>query len=127
MLFLSFQATSSDFKLVTTSSGDSALCVNGRAMIVARSNGGWLIGSRTCPDFEKAKPAAVVNSEHPVLITFGFLLSTLGFLLQYLSFPSPKTAAEMRQELKAFQRTEDLKKKINPYTGLPRSPNITPK
>jgi len=105
-LFLSFQATSSNFRLITTKDGKSALCVDQRAMLIALPGGGWTIGSQQCPDWENARPAAVVNIEKPGFVTLGFILTTLGFLLQFLSFPSPKSAAQMRIELKAAERAE---------------------
>jgi len=124
ILFLSFQATSSNFRLITTKDGKSALCVDQRAMMIATPDGGWTIGAQKCPDWENARPAAVVNIEHPSFITLGFILTTFGFLLQFLSFPSPKSAAEMRLELKGFQKAEELKRKINPHTGLPHSSKL---
>ena len=123
-LFLSFQATSSNFRLITTKDGKSALCVDQRAMVVALPGGAWTIGSQQCPDWENARPAAVVNIEKPGFVTLGFILTTLGFLFQFLSFPSPKSSAQMRKELKEFQRAEDMKQKINPHSGLPRSPKL---
>ena len=101
LLFLSFQATSSDFKLITTSDGRSALCVHNRALLIFLPNGGWQLGARECPEWEHARPAAVVNIERPMFVTIGFSLTTLGFLLQFLSLPSPKTIAQMRADLKA--------------------------
>jgi len=38
---------------------------------------------------EHARPAAVVNIEIPALVTVGFLFITAGFLIQFLSGPSP--------------------------------------
>ena len=113
ILFLSFQATSSNFRLITTKDGKSALCVDQRAMMIATPDRGWLIGAQQCPDWENARPAAVVNVEHPSFITLGFILTTFGFLLQFLSFPSPKSAAQMRSELKAAERAERKAEKKN--------------
>src|ERR1700691_5183089 len=88
LLFLSFQATSSNFRLITTSDGRSALCVDQRAMLIALPNGGFQMGIQKCPEWENARPAAVVNIERPSFVTLGFICTTLGFLLQFLSVPS---------------------------------------
>jgi hypothetical protein len=107
---MSFQATSSDFKLITAPDGASALCVKGRAVVISQANGGWAMGVDRCPDWEHARPAAVVNVEIPSLVTFGFIFITAGFLLQFLSIPSPKTIAQMRQELKRAQTQAKIDK-----------------
>jgi hypothetical protein len=106
LLFLSFQATSSSFKLIRTNDGRSALCVYGMAFIEADSSGAFNFGgSQPCPEWERSKSVAVVNIEHPVFVTLGFVLTTLGFLLQFLSIPSPKTIAQIRAELKVAKKT----------------------
>lgn len=109
-LFLSFQATSSNFKLVTAPDGRSALCVNGSALLVSLPNGGTGIGYKECPDWEHARPAAVVNIEMPSLVTAGFFFITAGFLLQFLAIPSTRTIAQMRQELKKAQMQSKMDK-----------------
>jgi len=121
MLFLSFQATSSNLRLVTASDGSTALCIENRTLAISLPGGGVGIGRNICPDWDKAHPVAVVTIERPVLVTSGFLLATLGFLLQFLSFPSPKTTAQLRKELKELQKTEQEKNKLNPHTGLPHT------
>jgi len=106
LLFLSFQATSSNFKLITTSDGRSALCVNNRALLTSHPGGAFSLGSSTCPEWEHARPAAVVNVERPAFVTMGFILTLIGFILQFLAFPSSKSVAQMREELKAAKRLE---------------------
>jgi hypothetical protein len=64
-----------------------------------------------CPDWQNAKPIALVTVERPTLIYVGFALLVFGFLLQLLAVPSPKSLAEMRAELKAAQKLEKLKSK----------------
>jgi hypothetical protein len=106
ILFFSFQATSSDFRLITTKVGDSALCVKGMTLQIVRHNGTWQMGGMNCPDWENAKPAAVVNFEHPSFVTVGMLLLTLGFVIQFMSVPNPKTIAQLRADLKDAKRTQ---------------------
>lgn len=67
-------------------------------------------GMRNCPDWEHARPAAVVNIEMPSMVTLGFIFITTGFLLQFLAVPGPKTIAQMRQELKKVQMQSKIDK-----------------
>jgi hypothetical protein len=113
LLFYSFQATSSDFRLVTSISKSVilskeirryALCVNNYALVETDSEHGILIGHENCPDWEHAKPAAVVNIEHPTFVGIGFVILIAGFFVQYLAVPQPKTVAQLRAELKSLKR-----------------------
>jgi len=114
-LFLSFQATSSSLRLVTTSNGSTALCVDGNLLISSVPGlSGFGVGG-PCPEWERARPAAVVTIEHPILITLGFVLTSFGFLLQFLSIPSPKTIAQIRADLKAAKLQQRVKH--NPAQG----------
>lgn len=116
VLFLSFQATSSDLKLVTTSNGSVALCVNKQEILQSvPGTSGFAFGGE-CPEWEHAKAAAVVTIERPFLITIGFVLVSLGFLLQYLSLPTAKTIAQIRSDLKTAkmqQRVDEEQTKLN--------------
>jgi hypothetical protein len=114
-LFYSFQATSSNFRLVTQKTHSalageqerSALCVYGHSLVTGGSSGEfWSIGGGACPDWEHAKAAAVVNIEHPMLVGLGFLMIAAGFVLQYLAIPQPQTIAQIRSELKAAKLKE---------------------
>jgi hypothetical protein len=128
VLFYSFQATSSDFRLVTApyvlppmpagwippkgfvlpppGSKQYALCVNNYTLIESDARSGILMGHRGCPDWEDSKPAAVVNIEHPAFEGFGFFLLISGFTLQYFSVPQAATVAHLRQQIKMAQIKE---------------------
>jgi hypothetical protein len=86
LLFLSFQATSSSIKLISSADGQTVFCINGRAAL-ALTQGGFGIGG-PCPDWKNARPIALVAIEYPKMVTAGFVLTLLGFLLQWFSFPS---------------------------------------
>ena len=100
-LFYSFQATSTDFILVTTKEGKSALCVGDRALFTITQDGGLGIGTK-CPDHETGKPTAVVNTKHPRFVTTGFIFILLGFLMQCFSIENPQN--------KSFKNKEKQKK-----------------
>jgi hypothetical protein len=103
LLFLSFQATSSNVKIVTTKDGRTALCVDGRGLIESGARG-FGVGMSKCPDWENAKPAAVVNIEYPFMVTLGFSLTLAGFLIQYLSVPDPRTIDALRAEITTLKK-----------------------
>jgi len=115
LLFWSFQATSSDFKLVTskTAGEQYALCVNDYTVISSDGMNGIHLGHRGCPNWEGAKPAAVVNIEHPFFEGLGFVLLLAGFLLQFFSIPQPETVAHFRQQLK-IAKMRDRQRTGNP-------------
>jgi uncharacterized membrane protein len=104
VLFLSFQATSSNVKIVRAPDGRTALCVDARGLVVDVPPAGLQLGTHSCPDWENARPAAVINIEHPMFITIGFLLISLGFLIQFLSVSNPATLQQLRDEMKRSKR-----------------------
>ena len=132
VLFFSFQATSSDFMLVTApNAGENrrflipdnmppelkknqlplsksiyALCINGNALFTTDAAGTVIWGAGRCPALTYAKPAAVVNTEHPRFEGFGFALVILGFGIQFLAIPKPETTAHLRAELKKLRSQE---------------------
>lgn len=110
LLYLSFQATSSTVKIITQPNGTTAMCVGSTALFEGRA-GAFVIGTG-CPDWTNARPIAIVTVEKPALIYLGFALLTLGFLIQLLSVPSPKTLAQMRADVKAAEREQKLAKRL---------------
>lgn len=119
LLFYSFQATSSDIRVVTATTKSVlsqepfkqyALCVNNFTILQTDSKHGVQIGHVGCPEWERSKPAAVVNIEHPTFVGIGFLILMGGFLIQYLSVPQPRTIAQIRQELKILKAHDKLQK-----------------
>jgi hypothetical protein len=111
LLFYSFQATSSNFRLITKVENSavagkieySALCVYKLSLMQANAKGGWTINGGPCPDWEHSKAAAVVNIEHPFFESSGFVILLAGFLIQYLAVPQPQTIADLRRQLKLLK------------------------
>ena len=66
--------------------------------------GEFRMGMSIRPEWEHARPAAVVNVERPFFITIGFLLLILGFFIQYLAVPDLMTIERLRAELKAIRK-----------------------
>ena len=115
LLALSFQATSSDFRLVTAHNqnlvgqpapGASvyAICVNNFVLAATDSVSGTSLGNDHCPDWENADPSAVVTAEHPNWLYIGLVLSALGFFIQLLTVPRRKTLAEVNEELRILRK-----------------------
>lgn len=78
-------------------------------MLVMNAGGTGLRMGTSCPDWENARAAAIVNFESPLFIYVGFILLTLGFLLQYLAVPDPSTIDKLRTELKALKQKQKRK------------------
>jgi hypothetical protein len=134
LLFYSFQATSSDFKLVRSAPGSSsvldqgpyafhamgvgsttenyALCVSNYTLLASDAHSGVSFGHMGCPNWDKARPAAIVSIEHPFFEGLGFVCLLAGFLLQFLSVPQPRTIAEIRKELKLSRVKERAARKM---------------
>lgn len=112
LLYLSFQATSSTVKIITDPQGDTAICMNGNTVIESSPGGAVGIGAPGCPQLPNAKPIALVTVEKPFFIYLGFAILLLGFLLQLLSIPSPKTLGQMRAEVKQAEKQEKLARKL---------------
>lgn len=96
LVALSFQATSSDFRLVSAHGYDVqgrpaspyatayAICVNNYTIAATDSQNTFAMGGRNCPDWDNSRPSAVVTSEYPWLLYFGLVATMLGFLIQFL-------------------------------------------
>ncbi len=99
LLFYSFQATSTNFLLVTTPDDLTALCVDDYALLIAGPKDRVRVGSK-CPEAATAKSTAVANTENPRLAPGGFLCILVGFLSQLFSIEcsqSPRFRAESRR------------------------------
>lgn len=113
MLFYSFQATSSSFRLIRrpVSTGglfrqeyEYDICVEDYTLLMSDpATGGMSLGHQGCPRTEDDRPAAVVNTEHPFLVTLGFLCIVVGFMIQFFSVPEPRSIAQLRQEIKLLK------------------------
>jgi hypothetical protein len=109
LLFLSFQATSSSFRLIRkpVSAESNAgfmyeICVEDY-MLLATDTRGVFLGHHGCPATSDDRRAAVVNTEYPALVTIGFLMTLIGFSIQFFSVPEPRTIAQLRQEIKLLK------------------------
>jgi hypothetical protein len=114
LVFLSFQATSSDFFLTNLKNGDKALCVGQTALVVwASKNNGLAMGvAKGCADVADTPKVAVVTVEFPLLSYLGWLLLFIAFFLQFLSIEKPSFPQAA---------TARLNSRTNPHTGLPHS------
>jgi hypothetical protein len=88
LIFFSFQISSSDFMLVTSYDGRSALCVGSRAMFTITQDGGLGVGTK-CPDYQNGRPTAVINTEYPGVAKLGLILIVFGFFFQIFSIEKP--------------------------------------
>jgi hypothetical protein len=108
LVFLSFQATSTDLLLVRASSGQTAFCVGKNAMLVLDPGGGIDIGAK-CPQGADTKPTAVVNTDAPWLGFVGWGILALGFLLQIFSIEKPMLSADDLKILRKARKIIDSK------------------
>ena len=114
LVFLSFQATSSDFFLTNLKNGNKALCVGQNALVIwaEKNNGFWMGVAKGCAEMADTPKVAVVMIESPLLSYLGWLLLVIAFFLQFLSIEKPPF-------LKST--TAHLNSRTNPHTGLPHS------
>jgi hypothetical protein len=128
LLALSFQATSSDFRLVTAKdfvvpgnygpSSDThlfsvfALCTKDRTLIAEGTESprgpSLILSAPGCPDSANARSAAVVNTEHPSFLYMGLIFSALGFFIQLLIVPRRKTLAEVNDEMRILRKQRKM-------------------
>ncbi len=84
LLAFSLTVTSSTFRPVATNDGGTLLCFDGREL-EAGYGGGLVLTKNPCPDWERAKPVAIILANHESFVTWGIILLGLCFLLQLLS------------------------------------------
>jgi hypothetical protein len=89
LVFLSFQATSTDLLLVMGKDKSTAFCVGQNAILAEGPDGSTILGTK-CPEGSDAKPAAVVNTDSPGLAKFGWIILAVGFFLQMFSIEKPR-------------------------------------
>jgi hypothetical protein len=103
-LLWAFQATSSNVKIIKRENKETAICVDGRGILVTSPDMLAFRPIGPCPEWPNARPAAVVNFENPLLVTLGVTLTLLGFLMQILAVPGAKSITLMHHELKVQRR-----------------------
>ena len=112
MLFWSFQATSSNVRIVRTKDGAlTALCVENQALVVGGGKGTGVGIGWPCPVVANGRAIAIVNIEKPLLVGIGFMLILVGFALQIISVPDVETIDDMRRQLKALNRDRSYNKR----------------
>jgi hypothetical protein len=91
LVFLSFQAASTNLLLVTEKGTKNvAFCIGDRAVFGLTKDGRGTAMGYGCPQGVDAKPAAVVNTDSPGLAKFGWILIGFGFFLQMFSIEKPQ-------------------------------------
>lgn len=119
LLFYSFQATSSSFRLikrpansVVGSSPEYDMCV-GDYTLLSTQGDDVTLGQHGCPTTADDRRAAVVNTEHPLFVTIGFLFLVGGFIVEFFAVPEPRTIAQLRQEIKLLKTRERANRPVD--------------
>ena len=66
-------------------------------MILTAKNGVFVLGDMPCPEWEGAKPAAVIYTERPTFLSAGLGLTIIGFLIQVLAVPGREKSVAANQ------------------------------
>jgi len=109
LLTLSFQATSSNIRIISGPDGKSLICIGEAA--ISDIGHGLGIGI-PCPNSPTARPIAIVTVEKPTLLYLGFFIFAIGFLIQLIGTASPKSIEQMRAELKEALQQEKLRRRM---------------
>jgi len=112
LLFYSIQITSSKILVVTGVDGSTSLCWQDQAFLTAFPNHTFTVAGK-CHDPASKQATAVISTEHPNFITFGFLCLLVGFFIQYvLERPEPKLPRpeRRRQYMLDFKKAQKSKK-----------------
>jgi hypothetical protein len=102
LVFLSFQATSTNLLMIANKDKSFAFCIGDRSIFGLLPGGrGTYIGAG-CPQGQDAKPAAVVSTDSPWLAKLGWIVLAIGFGLQIFSVePSLLSKEDLRTLRKA--------------------------
>lgn len=108
LVFLSFQATSTNLLMIANKDKSFAFCVGDRAVFGLIPGGrGTYIGA-SCPEGQDAKPAAVASTDSPWLAKLGWIILAIGFALQIFSVESSPLSKEdlriLRKARKILER-----------------------
>ena len=108
LVFYAFQVTSTGFVVYTHGShGEAAMCVGDppRSMLAMGPNGEFLMGVRGLDkSCSQGKNFAVVNTDSPRLMGFGWILVVVGFVLQVVSIERPVQSEAGRRRLKKSKK-----------------------
>lgn len=119
LVFLSFITTSSDFMLVSTKDGRSALCVGNRAMFEMGQYQNIGVGVARCPQGVDAKPTVVAVTDWPWVARTGWFMLVLGLLLQLFSIEKTPTVEQIYSQINSYRKPNARIRESNPHTGLP--------
>jgi hypothetical protein len=111
LLFYSIQITSSKISIVTGVDGSTSLCWQDQSFITAFPNHTFTVAG-SCPVAASKQATAVISTEHPKFIDFGFLCLFGGFLIQYILerpepiLPRPERRRQYMLEFKKAKRSK---------------------
>ncbi len=113
LLFFSFQIEPSHFKLVRGDGQTTAICVDGRAVMLADGGAYTLGGGIPCPGWNSAKSTAEIHVQRRSFVYLGFVLTIIGFLMQlsYAWIQPNREAAQSATE-RSLNVTGEAKGKI---------------
>lgn len=87
LLFVAFQATSSNLSIYTNNEKHTtSLCLGSHALLVGNNDGATIIGlGREDPSCSQGNPTAIINTDFPWVAKVGVICIFLSFWMQFKS------------------------------------------